>query len=256
VVRKNNEISTFEPGRRSVLFPTAPAGILFPGDPGVSRTLAPAGNFDFAPASAWLIHRLLRKKLFWERFSGDRGNQRTSRFRMYYTAIEALTLGILAGNAPFGITYTSPSPPLFATPFITAATGQNLGQPFPVALATRGASRSHPDANVDWRQYEPISGIPGYAASNRIPYVEEYMLSLERQLGANTVWAASFVGTQAHRLLVIEEANPGDPALCLSLSQPNAVAPGFPNLWSIPGRQCIHDGVGPDHRRYTRAIGT
>jgi hypothetical protein len=115
---------------------------------------------------------------------------------MYYTAIEALTIGILAGNAPFGITYSSPAPPLFATPFITASNGQNQGQPFPVALVTQKASRSNPDPNINWSQYEPISGIPGYAATNRIPYVEEYMLSLERQLGANTVLSASYVGTQ------------------------------------------------------------
>ena len=46
---KYNQIATFEPGRQSVVFPGAPAGILFPTDPGVPRTLAPPGNLDFAP---------------------------------------------------------------------------------------------------------------------------------------------------------------------------------------------------------------
>ena len=32
---KNNGISTFEPGKQSLVFPGAPAGILFPTDPGV-----------------------------------------------------------------------------------------------------------------------------------------------------------------------------------------------------------------------------
>ena len=54
---------------------------------------------------------------------------------------------------------------------------------------------------------------------NRIPYVEEYMLSIERQLGANTVLSISYVGAQGHRLLVMEEANPGIPALCLANSR-------------------------------------
>jgi hypothetical protein len=40
---------TFIPGEQSVVFPTAPVGIVYPGDPGVARTLAPAGNRDFAP---------------------------------------------------------------------------------------------------------------------------------------------------------------------------------------------------------------
>jgi hypothetical protein len=142
-------------------------------------------------------------------------------FGMYYEAIEALTLGILAGNAPFGITYTSPAPPLFATPFTTASTGQFLGQPFPVALAPGSASSSHPEREhrlVAVRAHQPA--FPEYATTNRIPYVEEYMLSIERQLGDNTVLSASYVGNQGHRLLVMIEANPGDPGLCLSLSQP------------------------------------
>lgn len=251
---KNNEISTFEPGRQSVLFPGAPAGILFPGDPGVSRTLAPAGIRDFAPRIGVAYSPETSEETLLGKILGGPGKTSVrAGFGMYYTAIEALTLGILAGNAPFGITYTSPSPPLFATPFIAAATGQNLGQPFPVALATRGASRIHPNTSVDWTQYEPISGIPGYAASNRIPYVEEYMFSLERQQGANTVLGASYVGTQAHRLLVIEEANPGDPALCLSLSQPNTVSPVSPtcgpflenNVFTTASGQIIDGTRGP-----------
>ena len=130
---------------------------------------------------------------------------------MYYTAIEALPIGILAGNAPFGITYSSPAPPLFATPFITASNGQNQGQPFPVALATGTASAQHPNPNINWSQYEPISGIPGYAATNRIPYVEEYMLSLERQLGANTVLSASYVGAAGAPPSCAGGSQPGQP---------------------------------------------
>jgi hypothetical protein len=251
---KNNEISTFEPGRQSLLFPGAPAGILFPGDPGVPRTLAPPGNLDFAPRIGLAYSPDASGETLLGKILGGPGKTSVrAGFGMYYTAVEALTLGILAGNAPFGITYTSPSPPLFATPFITASTGQNMGQPFPVALVTQGVSRNHPDANVDWSQYEPISGIPGYAASNRIPYVEEYMFSLERQLGTNTVLGASYVGTQSHRLLVMDEANPGDPALCLSLRQPNNVAPGSPtcgpfqenNVFTTASGQVIDGTRGP-----------
>src|SRR6202167_3583368 len=46
---KYNQIATFEAGKQSVVFPGAPAGILYPTDPGVPRTLAPPGNRDFAP---------------------------------------------------------------------------------------------------------------------------------------------------------------------------------------------------------------
>ncbi len=251
---KNNGMSTFEPGKQSLVFPGAPAGILFPTDPGVPRTLAPPGNLDFAPRIGVAYSPSGTEGTLLGTILGAPGKTSVrAGFGMYYTAIEALTVGILAGNAPFGITYSSPAPPLFATPFITASTGQFQGQPFPVALVTQKASRSHPDSNVNWSQYEPISGIPGYAATNRIPYVEEYMLSLERQLGANTVVSVSYVGTQSHRLLVMEEANAGDPALCLSLSQPSDVSPGSPtcgpfaesNVFTTVSGQVIDGTRGP-----------
>jgi Carboxypeptidase regulatory-like domain len=209
---KYNQIATFEPGQQSVAFPGAPAGLVFPTDPGVPRTLAPPGNLDFAP----------RVGLAWAPGAGKTSIR--AGFGMFYTAIEALSIGISSANAPYGTTYTSPAPPLFATPFVTAATGQNLGQVFPVQLAPLNTTATHPDSTLDWSQFEPISGMPNYAPGNRIPYTEEYMLSIERQLGNNTLASASYVGTRAHHLLVLEEANPGNPALCLMLSNPANLA--------------------------------
>ena len=211
---KYNQIATFAPGRQSVVFPGAPAGLLFPTDPGVPRTLAPAGNLDFAPRIG---------------LAYSPGNGKTSiraSYGMFYTAIEALSIGISSANAPYGSTYTSPAPPLFATPFITAASGQNAGQYFPLQLAPLNTNASHPDAGLNWSQFEPVSGMPNYAANNKIPYTEEYMLSIEHGFGNNTVLSASYVGTQSHHLLVLEEANPGNPALCLRLSNPANLAPG------------------------------
>ena len=238
---KYNQIATFEPGRQSVVFPGAPAGILFPGDPGVPRTLAPAGNPDFAP----------RIGLAWSPGSG-KTSLRAS-YGMFYTAIEALTIGISSANAPYGTTYTSSAPPLFATPFVTAANGQNVGQYFPVQLAPLDASASHPDASLDWSQFEPISGMPNYAPGNKIPYTEEYMLSIQRSLGNNTVLDASFAGNQAHHLLVLREANPGNPALCLYLSNPANLAPGQTpcgpfsesNIFITASGQAINGTRGP-----------
>jgi hypothetical protein len=224
---KYNQLAVLDPGKQSIVFPGAPAGILFPTDPGVSRTLAPPGNLDFAPRIGISYSPNPAGRGLLSKIVGGPG--RTSvraGFGMFYTAIEALSIGVLSANAPYGTTYTSPAPPLFATPFITAGTGQDLGQNFPVQLAPLNSSASHPDPNVNWSQYVPITGLPAYPTTNRIPYTEEYMLSVERQFGNSTLLSASYVGSQAHRLLVLEEANAGDPALCLSLSQPSQVLPG------------------------------
>ena len=223
---KNNGISTFIPGRQSEVFPGAPEGILFPGDSGVPRTLAPAGNRDFSPRIGLAWSPSANEGIVGKLLGGSGKTSIRAGFGTYYTAIEALSMGILAGNPPFGVTYSSPAPPLFATPFITASSGQFNGQPFPVDLATQKASISHPNTSVDWPEFLPITGVPAYARNNRIPYAEEYTLSIERQLGSSTLFDASYIGTQAHRLLVLREANAGDPSLCLSLSQLSQVAPG------------------------------
>ncbi len=146
-------------------------------------------------------------------------------FGTFYTSIEALSISILAANPPYGTTYASPAPPLFGQPFISAADGENFGQPFPYQFANEHASRQHPDTTLNWT-FNPISGIPGFDIRNRVPFTQEYMLSIERQAGRNTILSASYVGTSSHRQEVLIENNPGDPALCLSLSQPSQVAPG------------------------------
>jgi Carboxypeptidase regulatory-like domain len=224
---KYNQIATFVPGRASVVFPGAPAGILYPTDPGVPRTLAPPGNLDFAPRIGLAYSPSASGDGILAKVLGGPGKTSIrASYGIFYTAIEALTIGVMSANAPYGTTYTSPAPPLFATPFVTASNGQNLGQYFPVTLAPLDSSASHPDPAINWAQFEPITGLPNYPTTNRIPYTDEYMLSLERGLGTNTVVGLNYVGTQGHRLLVLDEANPGDPALCLELSNPANLAPG------------------------------
>jgi hypothetical protein len=250
---KYNQIATLQPGRQSVVFPTAPAGILFPTDPGVPRTLASPGNRDFAPRIGIVYSPNADSNSLLGKIIGGPGQTSLrAGLGQFYTAIEALTIGVLAANAPYGTTYTSPTPPLFSTPFISASTGQG-SQYFPVQLAPLNSSASHPDPNVDWSQYEPISGLPAYPTTNRIPYTEEYMFSLERQLTTNSVLSTSYVGTQGHRLLALVEANPGNPALCLFLSNPaNLLAGQTPcgpflegNTYLTASRQTISGTRGP-----------
>jgi hypothetical protein len=223
---KYNQISTFKAGAQSVVFPGAPAGILYPGDPGIPRTLAPVDNLDFSPRVGVAWSPSANRGALAKVLGAPGTTSIRASFGNFYTAIDALSISVLAANAPYGTTYTSPAPPLFATPFVSAGDGQNFGQPFPYTFAPLNSSRSHPDGNIDWSAYEPISGIPGYDIHNRVPYTEEWMLSIERQAGPDTVLSASYVGTASHRQRVLIEPNPGNPALCLSLSQPSEVQLG------------------------------
>jgi hypothetical protein len=115
---------------------------------------------------------------------------------------------------------------LFDRPFVNASTGAFLGNPFPLKFPSFGFTPSRPNTTLDFTQFEPLAGMTAPPPSNTYPYSENYFLSIERQLAGNTVLSLSYVGTQAHHLLGVYSANPGNAALCLSLSQPNEVALG------------------------------
>jgi len=74
----------------------------------------------------------------------------------------------------------------------------------------------------------PIAGLSTPNHTNTFPYNENYFLSVERKFGMNTLLSLGYAGSQAHHLIVIYSANPGDPNLCLELSSPTSVAPGTP----------------------------
>src|SRR4029078_7557010 len=88
------------------------------------------------------------------------------------------------------------------------------------------SSVSNPTKGIDFAHLLPQAGMTTPYRGNTYPYNENYFFSIERQIGMNTLASVSYVGSQAHHLLLIYSANPGNPALCLALSKPSAVAPG------------------------------
>jgi hypothetical protein len=194
--------------------------------PRVSRALAPVRWNNLSPrvGIAWAPRGQsgLARKLLGD---ADKTSIRIGAGR-FFTAVEGISAGVMAGDPPYGSTYISPAPPLFSDPFITASTGFDNLQRFPLQFPKLNATASNPNSTVDWAPFLPVSGLPGYKPDGVSPYTEQYTVSIQRQLGGGAVITASYVGSESHHLLTLVEANPGNPALCLSLSQPNEVAPG------------------------------
>jgi hypothetical protein len=214
---KNHQLQTYIPGQQSVLYPGAPPGFVVAGDPGVPQTLAPTSFRNLAPrvglAYAPHIDNTLGRLLLGE---SGKSSLRAS-FGIFYTAFPGLSAGIMYAVPPFGFNYLSPAPPLLGTPFITAATGFDNEQRFPFPFPIINVSMSNPENDVDWSNFTPIAGDPFFFYRNRVPYIDNYMLSIQREITRNTVLTASYVGNQGHRLLALVSVNVGDPALCLSL---------------------------------------
>ncbi len=213
---KFNQLQTLVKGQQSQVYPDAPLGLVFPGDSGVPRSLASARN-DFSPRFGLAYTPAFAAPALRKLFGPAGQTSIRAGYGLFYTAYEGLSAGIMSANPPYGYTYTSAAPPLFAQPFTVAATGADAGQRFPLQKVAYGASRANPNSTVDWSNFEPLVGIPAVDPHDVTPYAEHWMLSVEWQFGAGTLANLSYIGAQSHHLLVLEEANPADPALCLSL---------------------------------------
>jgi hypothetical protein len=224
---KYNQIPTFIPGEQSVVYPNAPVGLVYVGDKGVPSTLVPSSN-RFSPRFGLAYSPGVKDGILSKITGGPAKTSIRAGYGIYYSVIEGNTMAIDEPQPPYGLSYTSPGPPLFATPFMTAANGSFTGNPFPLTFPPLNASPSHPNSSVNFSGFEPIAGMTAPPPWNTYPYNESYFLSIERQFGANTTLSLSYVGSQAHHLLLVYSANPGNPALCLALSKPSAVAANSP----------------------------
>jgi hypothetical protein len=249
---KYDQLQTWVDGKQSTLFPGAPPGLLVAGDPGIPKTISPTSYKNFAPRIGFAYSPKFDKGL-WSKVFGN-GGQSSIRasYGLFYTAFQGLSAGIMYSVPPFGFNYLSPAPPLLATPFITAATGFDNGQRFPFPFPSHNVSVSNPDTSVNWNNFIPLAADPFFYYRNRVPYVSSYMFSFQRQITSHTLLTASYVGNQGHHILALVSANPGNPALCLSL---DGCGPfGEDSTYTNSSGQTVQGtrvGQGPDYGENT-----
>ncbi len=209
-----NRLQTFVPGKQSKIYPDAPEGFEFPGDPGVPRTLAPTQYNRFAPRLGIAYSPRAREGVFGKIFGGPGKTSIRAGGGIYYTAIEDLTLFNEVGDPPFGLFYVSPVPVYLEQPYESRAGAANFpGQRFPFTIPAPGATGI-------WDQYLPIATAPTYRTDNKLPYSEQFNLTIQRELAGSAVLTVGYVGSRGHHLLNEIELNPGNAATCLALQPP------------------------------------
>jgi hypothetical protein len=161
------------PGRQSVVFPSAPTGLLYPGDPGVPRGLIPTERDAFAP----------RVGLAWD-VRGDGNWLVTSAYGIFYDPYYTGEGGPLQDpiSAPPYLQTPQVSTPNFADPF----NGQN---PF----------------NGTFSQDMTLLVLN---PSLRLPYAQDWNLNIERALGSDWRLEIGYIGTKGTKLPRFIEANP------------------------------------------------
>jgi hypothetical protein len=238
------KIQSIIPGEQSVHFPLSPKGFVYPGDPGVPKTLTPTRKLDFGPRAGLAYSPGFSEGVLGKIFGGPGKTSIRASYGIYYTSIEDLNLFFEVADAPFGL-YWSSGNVLFDEPYRNRRDGTSQGQRFPFTAPTPG---SPSNKTLPFNIYEPISFSPGYDPQNRLPYAEHFNLSIQRQLDKSTVLTLAYVGTEGHHLVTSEEANPGSAALCKQLNAMGAFDTSTQSTGCGPNAEqdiFLLSGVGP-----------
>ena len=194
----------FRPGEQSSVFPTAPEGLLFPGDTGCSPSgyythwghIAPRFGFAYAPD--------------WGAVSGHGSKKFVIRggFGVYFNRTEE-ELGLQDLSAvPFSLTSfgigSAGGSPSFAKPYTDIATGQTVANPFPFTPPTKGQA-------VDFSQFLPLS-INVMNPNFTDPYAMNFNLNFQRELPGAMILQVGYVGAQGRHLEMVYEGNPISPS--------------------------------------------
>ncbi len=211
-------INCYIAGQTSTIYPTAPVGMNFPGDPNCSTAGYSTKYNDFGPrvGFAWAPNL--------GRISGDQGNfSIRGGFGMYYNrSEEELTLQNLLA-APFslsdsGITDAA-GVPAFNAPFTDqrclnqagssiACTPSNGTKATPVSIANKYPfTPPAPGSAVDFSFYEPLS-LNLLDPQTKIPTAMNYNLTVQREIPGQIILSVGYVGSEARHLLAVHELNP------------------------------------------------
>lgn len=173
-VESSNLTAGFVPGQQSTIVPSAPLGMVFPGDKGIGRGIvgtkfhhvAPRVGFAWDPFGDGKTAIRAGAGVFYGTTSGNEWNQ--------------------PGNAqPYAVRQTFNSITSFTHPYLNPASFPN-GDPFPYTY-----NPSHP------RFLVPAS-IESINPKAQWPYIYQFNLAVQRQLPGQFSLTTAYVGTLSH----------------------------------------------------------
>jgi hypothetical protein len=173
-----NNMTTFEEGVQSTRFPTAPLGVLVSGDPGVPDGILHTSYKKFAPRVGFAYD------LFGKGKTSVRGA-----YGIFFSATQEDYAGNLQ-QQPFELVTTVNQTPNLSTPYAPAA------DPFPYTV------------NLKNPTFVPGATMAGMAPGNsNIPYLQQYNMSIEQEIGRNWSAQIAYVGSVGHHFYDLRDEN-------------------------------------------------
>ncbi|PYT77577.1 MAG: hypothetical protein DMG42_02310 [Acidobacteria bacterium] len=195
-------INAFRLNQQSTVFPTAPTGLVFPGDQGITSAGYRTHYNNFAPriGFAWNPTRRLTVRTGWGIYYNNAEEEQTLQ-NLLAPPFALADLG--AGDFPV---FGSPG---FATPFCTVNGAGCVTQKYPYTPPAAGTP-------VDFANFfEPMSLNIVDPAFN-VQYAMNTQLSLQYQVSPSILATVGYVGAQGRRLEGRHEQNPYNATVCLA----------------------------------------
>jgi hypothetical protein len=188
LVDSEDRVNTFRPGQQSTVFPTAPVGLVFPGDTGITSSTYQTDKNNFGP----------RVGFAWDVLGNAKLSLRAGYGLYFDTVISETTLQFLTAPPfaiqPFAVCTT------FDNPFANAICSNPIPQPFPFTPVAPGGT-------FDFTSVAPISmtiNDPNF----KTPYSHQYNLNVQWEFMKNYLLEVGYVGTAGINLLTRREINP------------------------------------------------
>ena len=191
------------PGLHSTRFENAPPGLVVPGDPGAPKGWYFPDHRNFAP----------RFGFAWDVFGNGKTSVRGGA-GMFYDTLNGWMSDWNNGVLPWW-----PSADIFFGASPPNAANTALSLPYQTAGAPDPFPSTPPPSNLNFAN---AGFLPfGYGdlfvdAHLKTPYVYQYNLSVQRQLGKSLMAELSYVGSSSHKLLTWVDINPVVPSTCAS----------------------------------------
>jgi hypothetical protein len=179
--------AAYRPGQQSIIYPLAPAGVVFPGDPGIGPGITPNRYGRFSPRVGFAFDP-------W-------GNGKTSirgAYGVFSDTLRLVALNLNNNNQPFSYGQTTFNVPL-SNPYVNnMATLQLLQNYIPPKTQAQRQARTF----VTPMSQNSIE--PNFTTG----YTQQWNLTVQRETWKQLVLTASYIGAKGTHQLVIEETNP------------------------------------------------